>query len=170
MGSWAGTERSTWAGPARLSGPSSAGPKKKAALSPSEAPVARRQQLRIESTNSTALLACSATATATARGRGDEAEAARGPPGRPDPVRRPQGTLSDTISRFTSRTRREMRRRIYMNFYRRRRWWRVQVELEQYATGPHIASRMLYTVVPSPDSDALLLYASCLWMRFRSLL
>jgi hypothetical protein len=71
--------------------------------------------------------------------------------------------LSATISRFASRTRREMRRPNFYDFCRRRRWW-VQVELEQYATGPHIASRMLYTVVPSPDSDALLLYASCLWM------
>uniref|UniRef100_A0A453QSS5 Uncharacterized protein n=1 Tax=Aegilops tauschii subsp. strangulata TaxID=200361 RepID=A0A453QSS5_AEGTS len=38
-----------------------------------------------------------------------------------------------------------------------------KVELEQYATGPHIASRMLYTVAPRPDSHMpCCLYA---WMR-----
>ena len=101
------------------------------------------------------------TETATGGG-GDEAEAAGGPPGWPDPVPRPQGTppppprlafLSRLLPDFG-----KWGKSGGVSYFFLLAALLVQVELEQYPTGPHIASRMLYTVSAAhascSDSDA----------------
>jgi len=110
------------------------------------------------------------TATATGGG-GDEAEAAGGPPGWSDPVPRPQGRYSAAAAASRSPSfpvscpvlGSGEKRGEYLTFAFGAALW-VQVELEQYPTGPHIASRMLYTVSAAlascSDSDALPGFAS----------
>lgn len=104
------------------------------------------------------------TAAAAARGGGDEAEAAGGSPRRPAAVHRTQGKFTAAahslcrrlVFRFASPP--KVVAGICLTFSAAAagggggRW--VQVELEQYATGPHIASRMLYTVVVASCSDS----------------
>jgi hypothetical protein len=118
-----------------------------ASVAPSTARRYRQQQQELRFYTPTASGVHSATATVKGRRRGDEAEAAGGPAGWSDPIPWTQGNppmLRLAFLPFPSPS-----RLASPKAWGEIMWWflpAVQVELEQYPTGPHIASRMLYTV------------------------